>query len=639
MKTYEIKMNRSRWTALVIGILCVVMIVTMLMPYFTYGKETTVLTPEMTDEKVLLGKTWLLSALNEDEDGYEKLVISDSGKGSTLYTTNILRVNQIKAYNTFKTALDNYNSIAQAVEDCDIAVQKCEEAYAVLEAKRDEVAAALNITVEEPAVEEDPAEETPAEGEEAAEAPVEEVKELTPEEQDYAAVEKSMTTGLKKLNEAKKFYETAKANLALAEEALNTAYEAVEETYAIDASFGWVAVSTDAYNQQIKKAYPEEYKAGYAVAKLEGFQTLLSEKYPEEFEKYKTDKNPLNKFYEKKMPTLSAETKAALYDEFFAAGEELTGDEDTTAIEAAIEVLDTEMSNEQRDTQVFGLLDEYKAQSNAAAAKVKTAQNNTETALKEGSSDKTAAKANKDVAAIEKEIGKVEEIAAKYIVAEEPVEEPAEEATEEATEEVAEEPAPEVTYTAKEPVARKSVADFAQNADELETAAVEDVFMETECTVKYKNGNVTINFANGDVKETTYATSVNYDSVKTISLLGYLAFPTDVAEFNSELAYQIKDYYINQIILIPIILLVLGIIGVILAITKRDSYASGVCPTLAGVYGILTYTFSKFMKLGDHRIFGIVLFAIMLVVGAYQLAFGIKEYKEAKKQATQTVIM
>ena len=70
MKTYEIKMNRSRWLSCLIAVLCLALIIMMLCPYFTYGSDSTTLVPEnsadgktMGDQNILYGRTWLRSGV------------------------------------------------------------------------------------------------------------------------------------------------------------------------------------------------------------------------------------------------------------------------------------------------------------------------------------------------------------------------------------------------------------------------------------------------------------------------------------------------------------------------------------------------------------------------------------------------
>ena len=76
MKTYQIKMSRSRWFSLLLAVLMIVMIVELCTPYFTYGKQTlSFVPPEGGNEKILNG-TWKLSGSDETQDGYKEIVIN-----------------------------------------------------------------------------------------------------------------------------------------------------------------------------------------------------------------------------------------------------------------------------------------------------------------------------------------------------------------------------------------------------------------------------------------------------------------------------------------------------------------------------------------------------------------------------------
>lgn len=141
MKTYQIKMSRSRWFSLLLAVLMIVMIVELCTPYFTYGKQTlSFVPPEGGNEKILNG-TWKLSGSDETQDGYKEIVIN-SGK-MTVKTTNIIRVNQLTADEAVKTAKADYEKIAANVKAADIAVQKAEalelEGEKVFQYDREEV--------------------------------------------------------------------------------------------------------------------------------------------------------------------------------------------------------------------------------------------------------------------------------------------------------------------------------------------------------------------------------------------------------------------------------------------------------------------------------------------------------------------
>ncbi len=266
MKTYQIKMSRSRWFSLLLAVLMIVMIVELCTPYFTYGKQTlSFVPPEGGNEKILNG-TWKLSGSDETQDGYKEIVIN-SGK-MTVKTTNIIRVNQLTADEAVKTAKADYEKIAANVKAADIAVQKAE----ALELEGEKVfnMIAKKLGFGETADEIEKAEEqaaaaasaTPVEGEAA-------VEEKPVEEKPSDEKPKQMTdaeTSLKKMIKAVK---DAKDNLAKAQEALVIAQEAVTaarngavKTYEADASYAWITETEEAYNNAVDEAFKADYISG-----------------------------------------------------------------------------------------------------------------------------------------------------------------------------------------------------------------------------------------------------------------------------------------------------------------------------------------------------------------------------------------
>ena len=640
MKTFEIKMNRSRWLSCVIAILCLALIIMMLCPYFTYGKNATTLVPEnsadgktMGDQMILYGRTWVLSGATEDQDGYQRIEVGSDGKNnsSTLYTTNILRVNQKNTIATFNTCLDNYNAIAQNVEDCETYINECENKLEELISAANLVAVKLGKTpfsaeAIEAAAEAEAAgatEEATEEGAEAAPAETPAATELSETDADYKVLTDAISKAEKELVKAEGFKATAEANLARAEAALNQAYDAVKGAYAddIDASFAWVTETTEAYNDAIREAYPDDFIVGYAVSKDGDFKKYLTTKYTAEYEALMAanERKPENKLYDQIMPTLSAAAKLDLYKGFMEQAGELSADDVKGAVEKALDEIAGRISDEERDEQVYGKLNTMKEKSKAAAAAAKKADSETAAALKAGEKKQTTDKAAKLPANIEKQLKNITALYEKYGIT---VEEKEEETKE------------DFKPTA---VKRYSLSEF--DADELEAKQTEDTLMKTPCTVKYSKrntdtvGKVDITFANGTTKSTSFGSSVEYDGTKEVSILGFVGFPEDLKDtFEKEVAYQVYGYSRNSAILMPIVLLLLLVLGFVFAILKRDTFGSAVCPTLAGLLGVITYLASDFLKLGDKYVLHIVGFAVLLVVAAVQLYFGIKD-KIASRQA------
>ena len=108
-------------------------------------------------------------------------------------------------------------------------------------------------------------------------------------------------------------------------------------------------------------------------------------------------------------------------------------------------------------------------------------------------------------------------------------------------------------------------------------------------------------------------------------------FPEDYAStFEATKSdYVIPQYSRNSVVLLPIILFILLIVSIVLAFVKRDSFASGICPVIAGVIGVFAFLFNSFLKLGDKRTGFIVMFAVLLVVSLCHIYLCIKDRRKA----------
>ena len=95
------------------------------------------------------------------------------------------------------------------------------------------------------------------------------------------------------------------------------------------------------------------------------------------------------------------------------------------------------------------------------------------------------------------------------------------------------------------------------------------------------------------------------------------------------MTYRIENFYINDVVLIPIILLVLCIIGIVMCALKKDKLSAGIVPAILGVVGVIGYLTSDFLKLGDKYTVHIILFAVIFVVAVLHIVLSAKKAKKA----------
>lgn len=603
MKTYEIKMSRSRWFSLLLAVLMIVMIVELCTPYFTYGKQTlSFVPPEGGNEKILNG-TWKLSGSDETQDGYKEIVIN-SGK-MTVKTTNIIRVNQIDADKAVETAKADYEKIAANVKAADIAVQKAEaleaegkkvfdmiakklgsnETADALEKEEEQAeAAAANATAEnaEPAAEEKPAEEKS--------------KQLTD-------AETSLKKMVKAVNDAKDNLAKAQEALVIAQEAVTAARNGAVKTYEADASYAWITETEEAYNNAVDEAFKADYISGntdrvrselIAAAESKELEALKKTRKAELKAEGITDSKEVNKELEK--VAVSAEKK----NEIAAS---ITDDAVAAEVEKQYADYIANMLGEKKDGALNDKLNANKAKAAEGAKAAIEAMNNAEAAAKEG--EKTyQKKAEKAASDSEKELAKLQKTALELL-------------PETVFEELAND------YQAAEVAALQYEA--------YDNTSSEKAMMETEGKAKYneKKSTLSLTFANGQKIDTNFGASFGYNEIKHLSILGYVGFPYEVEDFSEEMTYRIENFYINDVVLIPIILLVLCIIGIVMCALKKDKLSAGIVPAILGVVGVIGYLTSDFLKLGDKYTVHIILFAVIFAVAVLHIVLSAKKAKKA----------
>ena len=692
MKTFSFTMTRSRWMSLLIAILCICMLIMLFSPYFTYGKDTTKLVPENAvdskgkvtaqgDQDILYGRTWVLNGSDETQDGYRKIVVGTDGKNtSKVYSTNILRVNQQYAFNAFEECLHNYNDIAQNVEDCEVLYKKAQDQY-------NEVSAYISGVIEKVTAAKDGADAAKQEEIDADLKKLNTALSTCARQLDTAkAAYDTATENLGKAEAAlKNAYDAASiaysedeidVHLPWVNETVDAYNREIMEVYPDDYVEGLATSKLDDFKVYVAELNPETAARVYALNKTDDLKQLLKSRYADDYAKIvaanpdKDEKANLTALYKQKDAELDAETKQAIYTEMYTTGKapekriytaiynEVMGglkqeeklelykgfaekyysdpsaEDIGLAVTEAKNIIAGRMSDEDRDEPIIGRLNEMKARSNALAAEAKQALSDTAAAIKAGDKKSTTDKSAKVADSIAKQEASAKDMEAKYFPAKEG----------EAEEEAKEAEEKEYTFTPIKRYDATNEADFPVHIEtrEKEIASSPDaaLLMETNATVKYAKGNsdaigkVTITYANGSTLNTTFGSSVEYDGKQDVSIMGFVGFPEDLKDtFESEIAYKIFGYNRNTVVLVPIILLILLVLGVVFAIIKRDTFASGICPTAAGCLGVITYLASQFLKLGNYHTLHTIGFAVLFVVGALQLYFGIRDKINKAKEA------
>ncbi|MBQ3078686.1 MAG: hypothetical protein IJC48_01625 [Clostridia bacterium] len=500
MKSYEIKMSRSRWMNLLIAILLIAMIGMLCSPYFVYGAAKETYVPVEDGNLAHLQAKWIMSGVAADQDGYKEIEIT-SGKDMTVRTTNIIRVHQNKADAAAEAAKEAYDVVAKAAAA----------------AEKDSITINNNMAV------------------------VEEMKNFIfafegVSEEVTAAAQKSYDNAVKQQAKASEKAADALALVPVVQENINIAYEGAAQTYTADASYAWVTETTEAYEAAINEVYGDA----------------------------------INAYMEKHNSEIPADSKEKPVDYAGAA-----------------ELYFTTISGEEKDSVIYEKLAAEKEKAAAGYEKANTTVKVIEGAVKDA--EKAAKDAASALKSFNKEFDKLVESAAALDAAK-----------------VFTASEAEIVLTAIPPV----------SCTEYEKTNEEPELMETEGKVSYKEKNaaLTLTFANGEKIDTTYATSVSMNEQKKLSILGYVGFPYNVEDFSAEMAYKINGFYINDVVLVPIILLLLAVIGIVVCFIKKDKMSSGFLPAAFGIVGIVGYFTSDFLKLGERFWIHVGGYAVVLVV-------------------------
>ena len=542
----------------------------------------------------MLNGKWVLSGADPAADGYKELEIK-SGK-MTVNTTNIIRVNQLAADEAVETVKADFDKIVENAKGAEEAYLKVVQINDMTQKVFDFVAEKCNISDNVIAAEEAAAD---ASSGEAA---------VSSGSEDFDSVSANKSKVENQVSIAKTNYESAVAAIDLARASVATAREGAVEAYEADASYAWINETTEAKTEALYNEYLPSYAEENTARIREQLETALVNKELDALKK--TEKEALKTAN----PDKSSKELDAMIDTA-----KLKAQIDMAAISAAVtdeavqeelnkqfdEMLNS-MLGEERDSAINDKLDNYKNVAANGAAKAQSAVKAADDAAKEAEKTyfKKADKAKTDAV---KEYNKAVAIALKLDPTAEFVE--------------LSKDAAELEATASE-IAPLDYEDYEKNS-------TESAMMTTEGKAKYteKKSLLKLTFANGEEYDVDFASSFQYNEIKKLSILGYVGFPYNVEDFTTEMTYRIKDFYINDVVLLPIVLLVMAILGVVLCYFKKDSMFSGIIPAAFGIVGVIGYLCSDFLKLGDYFLIHVICYAVIAVFSGLHIWLSILEKK------------
>ena len=109
-----------------------------------------------------------------------------------------------------------------------------------------------------------------------------------------------------------------------------------------------------------------------------------------------------------------------------------------------------------------------------------------------------------------------------------------------------------------------------------------------------------------------------------VSIGSYVWFPSDHKALDSQIAAQIEGYRIEDMIVMPILILVLCAAGIVLCIARMSCATSALLPAACGLIGTIGYLTQPVMRMGSGWQLHALVSAAMLAVAAVTLATGMR---------------
>lgn len=119
------------------------------------------------------------------------------------------------------------------------------------------------------------------------------------------------------------------------------------------------------------------------------------------------------------------------------------------------------------------------------------------------------------------------------------------------------------------------------------------------------------------------------EETEPVSIGGYVWFPSDHGEVTSYLQEQVSsDFKINDVIAMPILVLLLGAATIVVCIWQMNNPLVGLLPIACGLSGVWGFLAKAAFRLGSTWGFQFALCIGLIALGAVALVMGLK--KEAK---------
>lgn len=119
------------------------------------------------------------------------------------------------------------------------------------------------------------------------------------------------------------------------------------------------------------------------------------------------------------------------------------------------------------------------------------------------------------------------------------------------------------------------------------------------------------------------------DPEQTVSIQGYVWLPSNHGALEKQLQAELEDssFTVENIIAMPILVMILGVVGIVFCLIKSENAFISLLPAFAGLIGTWGYLAGAAFHQGRGWGLHLVLCVIILALGFISVAGGIKERK------------
>lgn len=155
---------------------------------------------------------------------------------------------------------------------------------------------------------------------------------------------------------------------------------------------------------------------------------------------------------------------------------------------------------------------------------------------------------------------------------------------------------------------------------------VNGALIETKANYKYSRSSqeLTINFEDAS-GETVYSTKctflpeISFGGTGEATLVQYLLRPTLHPGLTEELLVEDPDYFINDVIVLPIVLTLLVLLGVVVCCASKDIWIPGAYAIVLGAVGIWGCMSNELLRYGQGRSTHLIYYVVILLAAVMML--------------------